>query len=81
MQVASSREQAKQGMKMVFDNIDYVQGHVDFAKQFGDILVTVETDTIRQGGEEVQSRRMSIYECQDGKLHRCWSLPVKEETA
>ena len=79
MQVASSKDQASQGMKMLFENIDYVQGHVDFARVFGDILVAVETDTIRQDGEEVQSRRLSVYECQDGKLNRCWSFPVKEE--
>jgi hypothetical protein len=78
MQVASSKEQARQGMTMLFDNIDYVQGHVDFAKQFGDILVTVETDTIRKEGAEVQSQRLSVYECTDGKLHRCWSFPINE---
>ena len=78
-QLASSKEQARQGMKMVFDNIDYVKGHVDFAKVFGDILVAVETDTIREDGTEVQSRRLSVYECQDGKLHRCWSFPIKEK--
>ena len=79
MQLASSKEQAKQGMKMVFDNIDYVQGHVDFAKQFGDILVTVETDTVRQEGEEVQTQRLSVYECEQVKLHRCWSFPIKKD--
>ncbi|MEJ2139182.1 MAG: nuclear transport factor 2 family protein [Gammaproteobacteria bacterium] len=79
MQLAAGKEKAKFGMKMVFDNIDYVQGHVDFAKTFGDILVAVETDTIRQNGEEVQMRRMSIYECADGKLKRCWSFPIKED--
>ena len=79
MQLASSKDQAAQGMKMVFENIDYVQGHVDFAKQFGDLLVAVETDTIRQDGEEVKQRRLSLYECEDGKLHRCWSFPIKED--
>jgi ketosteroid isomerase-like protein len=79
MQVASSKEQARQGMTMLFDNIDYVQGHVDFAKQFGDILVTVETDTIRKDGAEVRQKRLSVYECEDGKLHRCWSFPIKDE--
>jgi ketosteroid isomerase-like protein len=79
MQVAGSKEQARQGMTMLFENLDYVQGHVDFAKQFGDILVTVETDTIRQEGAEVQTRRLSVYECEAGKLHRCWSFPIKAE--
>jgi ketosteroid isomerase-like protein len=79
MQLADGKDKAKQGMKMVFDNIDYVEGHVDFAKQFGDLLVAVETDTIRQEGEEVKMRRLSLYECTDGKLHRCWSFPIKED--
>ena len=79
MQLASSKEEAMQGMKMIFENIDYVQGHVDFAKQFGNLLVAVETDTVRQDGEEVQMRRLSLYECEDGKLHRCWSFPIAEE--
>ena len=79
MQLASSKAEAKQGMKMVFDNIDYVQGHVDFAKQFGNLLVAVETDTVRQEGEEVQMRRLSLYECEDGKLHRCWSFAIQDE--
>jgi hypothetical protein len=78
-QLANSKEQAKQGMKMVFDNIDYVSGHVDFAKTFGNILIAVETDTIRQDGEEVIMRRMSVYECEDGKLNRCWSFPIQDE--
>ena len=78
-QLASSKEQAKFGMKMVFDNLDYISGHVDFAKQFGDTLVTVETDTIREGGKEKIKRRLSVYECQDDKLHRCWSFPIKED--
>ena len=75
--LAKGKETAKHGMQMVFDNIDYVSGHVDFAKTFGDLLVAVETDTIRQNGEEVQMRRLSVYECDDGKLHRCWSFPIK----
>ena len=79
MQLASSKEQAKQGMAAVFSNIDYVQGHVDFARQFGNLLVTVETDTIRQNDTEVQMRRLSLYECSDGKLKRCWSFPIAEE--
>ena len=54
-------------------------GVVDFAKQFGNLLVAVETDTVRQDGEEVQMRRLSLYECEDGKLHRCWSFPIAEE--
>jgi len=81
MQLAAGKEKAKDGMKMVFDNIDYVEGHVDFAKVFGDILIAVETDTIRQDGKEVQMRRMSVYECADDKLHRCWSFPIKDDKA
>jgi hypothetical protein len=77
--LASGKEKAKFGMKMVFDNIDYVEGHVDFAKTFGDLLVAVETDTIRKDGEEVKMRRLSLYECKDDKLHRCWSFPIKED--
>lgn len=77
--LASGKEQAKQGMTAVFENIDYVSGHVDFAKTFGDVLVAVETDTVRQGGQEIRLRRLSVYECQDGKLHRCWSFPIEED--
>lgn len=79
MQLAASKADVKPGMERVFANIDYVQGHVDFAKTFGDILVAVETDTIRMNGEEVRMRRLSVYECKDDKLHRCWSFPVKED--
>ncbi len=77
-QLAAGKEQAKEGMQKVFENIDYVSGHVDFCKTFGDILIAVETDTIKHGGHEMQMRRMSVYECADGKLKRCWSFPVKE---
>jgi len=77
--LASSKEQAKQGMQGIFENLDYISGHVDFAKTFGDILVAVETDTIRMHGKEVRMRRLSVYECTDGKLHRCWSFPVKDD--
>jgi ketosteroid isomerase-like protein len=79
MKVASSKQEAQQGMKMLFENLDYISGHVDFAKQFGNLLVTVETDRIRQEGKEVRMHRLSMYECQDGKLHRCWSFPIKDD--
>ena len=77
--LADSKEKAKAGMKGVFENLDYVSGHVDFAKAFGDMLVAVETDTIRQDGQELTMRRMSVYECSDGKLRRCWSFPINED--
>jgi len=80
-QIASGKEQASTGMKTVFENIDYISGHVDFAKTFGDILVAVETDTIRIEGNKVRMRRMSIYECKEDKLHRCWSFPIKDDAA
>jgi hypothetical protein len=76
--LASGKDQAKQGMKAVFENIDYVSGHVDFVRTFGNVLVAVETDTIREAGEEVRMRRLSVYECQDDKLHRCWSFPIED---
>lgn len=76
--LAEGKQQAKDGMERVFANIDYVRGHVDFCKTFGDILIAVETDTIRHDGNEMQMRRMSVYECSDGKLKRCWSFPIKD---
>ncbi len=79
MQMASSKEQAKHGMTMLFDNLDYISGHVDFAKQFGNLLVTVETDRIRQEGKEVIMHRLSLYECKDNKLDRCWSFPIEDD--
>ena len=77
--LADSKEQAKAGMQGVFENLDYVSGHVEFVKTFGDMLVAVETDTIRQGEHEIALRRMSVYECSDGKLRRCWSFPIDED--
>jgi len=77
-QVADSKEQAKFGMKMVFDNLDYISGQVDFIETFGDLLVAVETDKIIQDGKEVSLRRMSVYECREGKLYRCWSFPIND---
>jgi len=79
--LADSKEKAKAGMQGVFEYLDYVSGHVEFVKTFGDMLVAVETDTVRQGNQEITLRRMSVYECRDGKLHRCWSFPINEDDA
>jgi hypothetical protein len=75
--LATGPEEASQGMKMVFANTDYISGHVDFLKTFGNILIAVETDTILQNGEEIRAQRMSVYECKEGKLHRTWSFPIE----
>jgi ketosteroid isomerase-like protein len=77
--LSDTKEKAKIGMQFIINNPDYLSGHVDFAKAFGNVVVVVETDTIRENGEEVKKRRMSVYECKDGKLHRCLSLPVNED--
>ena len=76
--LSDTKEKAKIGMQFIIDNPDYISGHVDFVKAFGNVVVVVETDRVRQEGEEITMRRMSIYECRDGKLHRCWSLPINE---
>ena len=76
--LSDTKEKAKMGMQYIINNPDYLSGHVDFAKAFGNIVVVVETDTIRKDGEEVKQRRMSVYECKDEKLHRCYSLPINE---
>jgi len=39
----------------------------------------VETDRIRKDGEEATQRRMSVYQCKDGKLGRCISLPIEDD--
>jgi len=77
--LSDNKEKAKMGMQYIIDNPDYLSGHVDFAKAFGNIVVVVETDRIRKDGEEVTQRRMSVYECKDEKLHRCYSLPINED--
>jgi len=74
--LSDTREKAKIGMQFILSNPDYLSGHVDYAKAFGNVVVVVETDRIRKDGEEVLQRRMSVYECKDGKLHRCISLPI-----
>lgn len=76
--LSDTKEKAKVGMQYIINDPNYLSGHVDFAKDFGNIVVVVETDQILKGGEEVTQRRMSIYECKDGKLHRCYSLPINE---
>jgi ketosteroid isomerase-like protein len=77
--LCDTKEKAKVGMQYIINNPDYLSGHVDFAKAFGNVVVVVETDLMRENGEEVRKRRMSVYECKDGKLHRCLSLPVNED--
>lgn len=77
-QLARGREQAKAGIKNVFADIDYLSGHVEFCKTFGDILIAVETDTVVQDGAETRLRRVGVYECADGKLKRCWSFPIRD---
>jgi ketosteroid isomerase-like protein len=79
--LSDTKEKAKVGMQYILDNPDYLSGHVDFAKAFGNVVVVVETDRIRKDGEEVIQKRMSVYQCKDGKLHRCLSLPIEDDTA
>jgi len=76
--LSDTKEKAKVGMQFIINNPDYLSGHVDYAKAFGNVVVVVETDRIRKDGEEVTMRRMSVYECKDDKLHRCLSLPIAE---
>jgi len=77
--LSDTKEKAKVGMQYIINNPDYLSGHVDFAKAFGNIVVVVETDQILKDGKEVTQRRMSVYECRGEKLHRCYSLPIDEE--
>lgn len=77
--LSDTKEKAKMGMQFILDNPDYLAGHVDYAKAFGNVVVVVETDRVRKDGEEVMQRRMSVYECKDGKLGRCLSLPIVDE--
>jgi hypothetical protein len=76
--LSDTKEKAKVGMQYIINDPNYLSGHVDFAKDFGNVVVVVETDRILKEGEEVTQRRMSVYECKDGKLHRCLSLPINE---
>ncbi len=78
--LSDTKEKAKMGMQFILNNPDYLSGHVDYAKAFGNVVVVVETDRIRKNGDEVLQRRMSVYECKNGKLHRCISLPVADES-
>ena len=77
--LSDTKEKAKVGMQYIINDPNYLSGHVDFAKAFGNVVVVVETDQILKNGEEVRQRRMSVYECKDGKLHRCLSLPINED--
>ena len=77
--LADNKEAAKVGMRYLVQNPDYLKGHVDFAKAFGNIVVVVESDNVREDGEEIKKQRLSVYECKDGKLHRCFSLPIVNE--
>jgi ketosteroid isomerase-like protein len=77
--LCDTKEKAKVGMQYIINDPNYLSGHVDFAKDFGNVVVVVETDQILKDGVEVRQRRMSVYECKDGKLHRCLSLPINEE--
>ena len=79
--LSDTKEKAKMGMQYIINNPDYLSGHVDFAKAFGNVVVVVETDKIRKDGEEVTMRRMSVYECKDGKLGRCLSIPINDSEA
>ncbi|NND53472.1 MAG: hypothetical protein HKN56_00690 [Gammaproteobacteria bacterium] len=76
--LSDTKEKAKMGMQYIINDPNYLSGHVDFAKAFGNIVVVVETDQILKEGEQVKQRRMSVYQCKDGKLNRCISLPVDE---
>ena len=76
--LSDSKEKAKVGMQYIINDPNYLSGQVDFAKAFGNVVVVVETDQILKNGEEVAQRRMSVYQCKDGKLHRCLSLPIDE---
>jgi len=77
--LSDTKEKAKIGMQYIINDPNYLSGHVDFAKAFGNVVVVVETDRILKEGVEVTQRRMSVYECKDGKLHRCLSLPVNDD--
>lgn len=77
--LSDTKEKAKMGMQYIINDPNYLSGHVDFAKAFGNVVVVVETDQIIKGGEEVTQRRMSIYQCKDGKLGRCISLPIADD--
>jgi hypothetical protein len=77
--LSDTKEKAKVGMQYIINDPNYLSGHVDFAKAFGNVVVVVETDRIRKNDEEVTQRRMSVYQCKDGKLGRCLSLPIKDD--
>ena len=77
--LCDTKEKAKMGMQFILDDPNYLSGHVDFAEAFGNIVVVVETDRVVRDEQEITQRRMSVYQCKDGKLHRCLSLPINDE--
>ena len=77
--IASGRDQAAQGIKMVFESENYISGRVDFSKAFGKIVVALEVDTLIEDGKEVEKSRLSVYAFENEKLHRTWSFPVDNE--
>jgi len=77
--LCDTKEKAKVGMQYIINDPNYLSGHVDYAKAFGNVVVVVETDQVLKDGVEVRQRRMSVYQCKDDKLHRCLSLPIEEQ--
>ena len=77
--LAEGREQAAQGLKMVFGSPSYVGGRVEFSKAFGKTVVALEVDTYRENGQEVERSRLGVYEYRDDKLYRAWSFPVDSD--
>lgn len=77
--LSDTKEKAKMGMQFILDDPNYLSGHVDFTEAFGNIVVVVETDRVLRDEQEVTQRRMSVYQCKDGKLHRCLSLPIDDD--
>jgi len=77
--LSDTKEKAKEGMQYIINGPNYLSGHIDFCEAFGNVVVVVETDRILKNGEELRQQRMSVYQCQDEKLHRCISLPIVKE--
>jgi len=78
--LANGRDQAAQGLKMVFGSESYQGGRVDFAKAFGNIVVALEIDTYVEDGKQVEKARLGVYEYDKDKLHRAWSFPVNDSS-
>ncbi len=76
---ANGKDQATAALKMVLESDSYVKGEVAFLKGFGNLVIALEKDQFREGGQLVTRSTLGVYEYRGDKLVRAFSFPVKDE--